>query len=217
MEWIYSLANFVGNIFSPEAVAGYVETFGVFIYILIFIVAFLESFIFTGLVMPGTVMVVFMGFLAAQGPLNIFALFAVTAAAAILGDIFNYVLGLTQGGRLVVIISEKLKLKTDYLKIGEDFFLAHGDKSVFIGRFTALIRPFIPFVAGIFKMRWRIFLFWNILSGILWAGLYLALGYFFGAALQTVVEWSGRAAVVLLIILSFAIATYLVRKKTVGR
>lgn len=201
------------NLFSPESISYYVELFGVFVYIFIFIVAFFESFIFTGLILPGTLMLVAMGFIASQSPVNFTLLFAATSVAAILGDIANFYLGKTQGAGLIIALSGRFKLKTDYLKIGEDFFKAHGNKSVFIGRFIALIRPFIPFVAGIFKMPWGIFLFWNVLSGLIWAGLYLTLGYFFGTALQSIVEWSGRAGALLLIIAIFAVSTQLIKKK----
>ncbi len=215
MEHLIEILKGIENLFAPESIAHYVEFLGPFIYVLIFIIAFLESFVFTGLIIPGTIMLVAMGFIASQGPINFFMLFMLTAIAAILGDILNFYLGMTQGARLIISVSGRFKIKTDYLRIGEDFFSHHGDKSIFIGRFVALIRPFIPFIAGIFKMPWKVFLFWNILSGFAWAGLYLTLGYFFGAAFKTIVQVSGRAGLILLIILAFALGTHLVRKRFV--
>ena len=209
MELLHNL----GAALSIESINHYVDFFGPFIYVLIFIIAFFESVVFAGLLLPGTLIVVATGFIASQGSLSICLLFVVTSTAAISGDIFNFYLGMTRGEKLITSITDKFGLKTDYLKIGEDFFRKHGDKSVFIGRFAAVMRPFIPFIAGIFKMRIRVFLFWNILSGVIWAGLFLALGYFFGAAIKTIVAWSGRAGVVIFVVAIFALVTHYVRKR----
>lgn len=213
MDLLIDILKAIENFFTPESIAHYVEVLGPWAYVFIFVIAFFESFIFTGLLIPGTLMLVAMGFIASHGPINFLALFLITATAAILGDVLNYYLGKTKGAALIVAVSGKFKIKTDYLKIGEDFFKAHGNKSVFIGRFVALIRPFIPFIAGIFKMPVPIFIFWNVLSGLLWAGLYLTLGYFFGRALDSIVAWSGRAGIIIMILLVFAIITHFIKDK----
>ncbi len=213
MDSLIEILKSIENLFTPESIAHYVEIMGPLIYIFIFIIAFFESFIFTGLIIPGTIMLVAMGFIASQGPINFLMLFILTSIAAILGDMLNFYLGKTKGADLIIAVSGRFKIKTDYLKIGEEFFKAHGNKSVFIGRFVALIRPFIPFIAGIFKMPWRIFLFWNVLSGFIWAGIYLTLGYFFGRALDTIVQWSGRAGIIILILLIFILLTHFIKDK----
>lgn len=213
MDFFIDLLKKIEGLFTPVNLAYYVEILGPWVYPLIFVIAFFESFIFTGLILPGTLMLLAMGFIASHGPISFTLLFILTSVAAVLGDIVNFYLGKTKGAGLIVAISGKFKIKTDYLRMGEDFFRLHGDKSVFIGRFVAVIRPFIPFVAGIFKMPWGIFLFWNILSGIIWSGLYLSLGYFFGRALDAILEWSGRAGMIVLVILILGLATHVIKRK----
>ena len=188
-----------------------VEAWGALIYLLIFVVAIFESFVLTGIFIPGTFFVVFIGFLSSQKVIDIYFLIFITSIGATIGDLFSFYLGKHKG---VAILDRVNKyFKADYLNIGEDFFAKYGEKSVFIGRFVAVIRPFIPFVAGLFKMNLAKFLLWNVLSAFLWATLYLLLGYFFGAALSTIVEWSERISVTLFIILAFAAVSYFVRRK----
>ena len=188
-----------------------IEEWGAFIYLLIFVVAIFESFVLTGIFIPGTFLVIFIGFLAAQKVLDIYFLILITAVGAAIGDILSFYLG---GHKGVVILGRIEKhFKVDYLKIGEDFFGKYGDKSLLIGRFVAVVRPFIPFVAGLFKMNIKKFLFWNFLSAFLWATLYLMLGYFFGAALNAIVEWSERISITVLVVIVFGAISYFVRNK----
>lgn len=189
----------------------YIKTLGPLIYLLIFGIGILESFVLTGVFIPGTILIILIGFLAAQGVLDIYFLVGITAFGAMIGDVLSFYLGLKQGGPMLNRVSQYFKV--DYLKMGEDFFKKYGDKSVFIGRFIAVVRPFIPFTAGIFKMDLKIFLFWNALSALVWAALYLTLGYFFGAALNTIVLWSGRFGLILLGVAGFAVISYIVKLK----
>jgi undecaprenyl-diphosphatase len=93
------------------------------------------------------------------------------------------------------------------LRKSEVFFADHGGKSVFLGRFIGLIRPFIPFVAGQARMAPLLFTFYAVISGILWGLAYPGLGYFFGASWHLVELWAGRfsyflAALIFLLILN---------------
>ncbi len=141
------------------------------------------------MIVPGAVVVVFAGVLSAQGYLDLIDLIWFAAIGAILGDTISYYLG-SRGKYLFRPESRFFKLS--HLERGEQFFKRHGGKSVFLGRFIGWIRPLVPFVAGLLKMRMRTFLLWNISSGVLWAAVHVLLGYAFGNVLGVVEIWSSR-------------------------
>ncbi len=152
-------------------------------YWLVLLISFAESIAFIGTILPGTTLVVFAGLLAARGHFNVVILILFAAVGAILGDGLSYFLG-TRGKNFFK--NENKFLKLSHLDKGEEFFKKHGPKSVFLGRFIGLIRPIIPFVAGLSKMNKWTFLLWNISSAFLWAIFYLLIGYFFGGAIDTI-------------------------------
>lgn len=166
----------------------------------------MESLAFIGLFVPGTVFVVFMGFLAAQGNFHFIDVVIFAAFGAVFGDVVSFFIG-SKGKNFFK--KDFFIFRVSYIEKGERFFSRHGNKSVFLGRFLGPIRPIIPFIAGLVKMDFRRFLFWNILSAIGWATLYVSLGYFFGAAWGIVQLWTTRLGVFLAIIISGIILMYL--------
>lgn len=188
-----------------------IHIWGPLIYAFIFFVAIFESFVLTGILVPGTIIVLIIGFLASQGVLNFFLLLIFTSFGAAIGDTLSFYLGLKHGRKIAAKMRHNFK--TDYIGIGERFFKKHGSKSVFIGRFVAMIRPFVPFIAGFLDMNVEQFMIWNISSAILWSGLYLTLGFFFGRALHTIIFWASRVGFILLFIIIFAIISYMVKIK----
>ncbi len=105
---------------------------------------------------------------------------AVAAAGAILGDNVGYWLG-RKGGRAA---PAKTPVVRDHfervLPQAERFFLRHGAKTVFIGRFVAVLRVTAAWLAGISHMPWWRFLVWNAAGGIIWAILVGVVAYEFG-------------------------------------
>ncbi len=168
-----------------------IEHIGVFGYWVILLASFLESIAFVGVFIPGSIFVIFGGFLAAQGYLNFLDLVWFVAAGAILGDGLSYYLG-TRGVRFFK--AENRFLKISLLERGKNFFKRHGNKSVFWGRFVGPIRPIIPFVAGLSEMGAQAFLFWNITSAFAWSIVFLSLGYFFGNALSVIQTWVSKSS-----------------------
>ncbi len=166
-----------------------IEHLGLIGYWLVLLVSFAESLAFVGEFVPGGILVVLAGFLSAQGYLDLGDLIWFAAIGAILGDSLSYWLG-SKGTRF--FRNENRILKLSHLEKGEQFFKRHGEKSILLGRFIGPMRPIVPFVAGLFRMRQRTFLFWNIVSGFLWATGYLLLGYFFGGAASAIEAWTTR-------------------------
>lgn len=193
-----------------DYLASAMSDWGYWSYLFVFLVAMVESLVVTGVFIPGTFIILFLGFLAAQNDAPLIPLLTFVILGGIAGDVLSFMLGEKKGG-WVLNLTHKI-FKRNYLEIGREFFERHGDKSVFIGRFIAIVRPFIPFIAGVFKMDIRKFLFWNISSAAVWGSLYILLGYFSGAAWRTVLHWSGRAGLALLVIALIGAGAYFVKR-----
>src|SRR3989344_1174694 len=139
---------------------------GIWGYWVVALVSLLESLAFVGVVVPGAIVIVLAGFFSAQGYLDLGDLIWFAAIGAILGDTISYYLG-SRGKYLFRPESRFFKLS--HLERGKQFFKRHGGKRLFLRRFIGPLRPIVPFIAGLSRMRMRTFLIWNIASGILWA------------------------------------------------
>jgi len=155
-----------------------VRSMGVWSYAMLFLVIFVE----TGLVifpfLPGDSLLFAAGSLAALGSLNVWALFALLALAAIVGDTVNYWIGHYFGPR--VFSTNSRFLKREYLDRTHAFYEKHGGKTIFLARFIPIIRTFAPFVAGVGRMSYGYFITYNVVGGLVWTALFTFGGYFFG-------------------------------------
>ncbi|MHB8596952.1 MAG: DedA family protein [Ktedonobacteraceae bacterium] len=136
----------------------------------------------TGIPFPGETMLLLASFSAATitPQLQIPLVIACAALGAILGDNLGYLAGRTGGRALVQRFGRYVFLKLQYLDWAERFFAKHGDKTVFFGRFISVLRAWSAFLAGVNHMRWRNFLFYNAVGGIVWAIVYGTFGYVAG-------------------------------------
>ncbi len=178
-------------------------------YWLVLLFSLLESLAFVGVVVPGAVVVVFAGSLAAKGFFDLGDLVWFASAGAILGDGISFRMG--KGGH-IRFREENRIFKPGLLEKGEMFFARHGGKSIFLGRFFGLIRAVIPFVAGLSGMEPKRFYLWNIASGIIWAATHLLAGYFLGQAWRIVEIWSTRFGVVLAAVLLLAMVAWWLKR-----
>jgi undecaprenyl-diphosphatase len=167
-------------------------------YSLLGLLAFVESLAFIGLICPGSVLIIFTGFLAANGKGDFVTLAIVYMIGAIAGDLVSYVIGARAGG--AIMQRPWFKHRENLLNKAQLYFAAHGGKSVFIGRFVGFLRPFIPFIAGSAQMNPIAFSLYALVSGILWGIIYPGLGYLCGASWQMVQVWSGRFSLLILLL-----------------
>lgn len=149
-----------------------------------------ESIPVIGWIVPGSFLLLFLGFLTSIGILEFQNVFIFALVGAIFGDAVGFHLSQIFGIKLLKKLEKGLV--HDATIFAESFFKKHGNKSVFFGRFIGLIRPTIPLLAGVFQMKTSIFYFWNILGGVLWVGGYLLLGYLFGETWDSVFYWSKK-------------------------
>jgi len=156
--------------------AGYLGLFGVI---------FAESGLFFGFFLPGDSLVFTAGFLASQGYLNIYFLLAVLLAAAVLGDNVGYWFG-QKVGPMIFKREDSRFFHRENVNKAHEFFEKYGGKSLILARFVPVVRTFVPIVAGVGKMDYKKFFWFNIIGGFLWTiGLALA-GYFLGQIIPDV-------------------------------
>jgi len=132
-----------------------------------------------GIPVPGETALITAALLAHDGKMEIVPLIALAAAAAIVGDNVGFAIGRKGGRRLFELPGPFHRHRLEALAVGEPFFARHGPKAVFLGRWVAGLRIASAWLAGMNKMPWPRFLFWNALGGICWAtsiglGVYIA-------------------------------------------
>ena len=163
--------------------ADMLQYFGVWTYVVIFLIIFCETGLVVTPILPGDSLLFGLGAFAAntylKGPLEVEWLFFTLSIAAIAGDSVNYAIGHCIGPR--VFYDGKYRfMKREYLERTRCFYERHGGKTIVIARFIPIIRTFAPFVAGIGKMRYARFFLYNIIGSVAWVSLFLSGGFFFG-------------------------------------
>jgi membrane protein DedA with SNARE-associated domain len=180
---------------------------------LLFVVVMLESF---GIPLPGETALIFFGVLAAKGNYNITSVIVLAAAAAIVGDNLGYWLIGRLGGRALFRRNRWLQRWSEsVIPRAERVMQRHGAKTVFFGRFIAILRFTAAWVAGLGKMPWWRFLFWNAAGGIVWATAVGLVAYYSGHAAATAIQRYGlyaAAGVVVLVILG-AVGLHFARRR----
>lgn len=162
--------------------------------VLVFLVVALES---AGLpFLPGELALISAAVLAGQHHFSIVSVIVVAAAAAITGFSVGYWLGRVGGRRLLERWSFVAKYAHKALPPSERFFSRHGSKTVFFGRFVALLRATVGWLAGITHMGWWRFFAWNVAGGVVWAVGYGLLAYYAGKAVVDAVSRDGTYAIV---------------------
>jgi membrane-associated protein len=154
------------------------QQYGMWTYVILFLIIFLETGLVVTPYLPGDSLLFIAGALAAAGMLNIWILLVTLILAAILGDTLNYWIGHTF--ELKVLEWKYSPVKQQHLDETQKYFAKYGGFTIVIARFVPFIRTFAPFLAGIGKMRYSWFLGYNALGGIMWATLFLMVGYFVG-------------------------------------
>lgn len=155
-----------------------ISTYGLWTYLILFVIIFAETGFVVTPFLPGDSLIFAAATFAGLGLLNPFLLFILLAFAAIIGDSVNYAIGHAIGPR---VFREDVRfLKREYLDRTHAFFEKYGGKTIILARFMPIIRTFAPFVAGVGAMTYGKFILYNVTGGLLWVGLFVTLGYFFG-------------------------------------
>jgi membrane-associated protein len=155
-----------------------IADYGVWTHLILFLIVFAETGLVVTPFLPGDSLLFAAGTFAALGSLDLWLLIVLLLAAAILGDTVNYWVGAWIGPRA---FGGNVKfLRKDYLDRTHAFYQKHGGKTVILARFVPIIRTFAPFVAGVGAMSYPKFITYNVVGAVLWVGLFVPAGYFFG-------------------------------------
>lgn len=156
-----------------------IKSFGIWSYLILFLIIFVETGVVVFPFLPGDSLIFACATLAALGSFNPILLFVIMLSASILGDNSNYHIGKFMGPKIFKKDTRRF-LNKEHLEKTHKFYEKHGGKAVIFAKFMPIIRTFSPFVSGIGKMNYGKFLLFDITGSLLWVGLFIFLGYFFG-------------------------------------
>jgi membrane-associated protein len=164
----------------PDHLRDFISAQGPLVYGLFFLIVFCETGLVITPFLPGDSLLFAIGAIAADptSNLNIWLAAAILLVAAILGDTVNYWIGRKFGGWMMRKFPKIVK--PSHIAKTNEFFVRYGGKTIIIARFVPIVRTFAPFVAGSGEMEYRRFMFFNVAGAVLWVGLLLPCGWFFG-------------------------------------
>ena len=195
----------------PGGITGWLlHVNGTWAYVVIGFLAFAESAFMIGFFFPGETAIVVGGVLAGLGRLNLGVIIAVVVICAVAGDSVGYEVGKLSGPWLL----ERRPLKG---RSGVTYALSllerYGGPAVFIGRFITFVRVVIPGLAGMSGLRYRTFLFWNVLGGLCWGVGYTVLGYVVGISIEHLLSQIGLWFAVVIAVVGAGLVVVGVRRR----
>ena len=164
----------------PDHLRDFISAHGTLVYGLLFLIIFCETGLVITPFLPGDSLLFAIGAIAADptSNLNIWIAAGILLVAAILGDTVNYWIGRRFGGWMMRRFPKIVK--PSHIAKTNEFFARYGGKTIIIARFVPIVRTFAPFVAGSGEMDYKRFMSFNVVGAILWVGLILPAGWFFG-------------------------------------
>jgi membrane protein DedA with SNARE-associated domain/membrane-associated phospholipid phosphatase len=170
------------------------KALGPYTYVLVGVMAFLETGAFVGLVAPGETVVIVGGLVAGQGEISIVILIGLVWLCAVAGDTTSFLLGRRLGREFLLKHGPRVRITEARLEQVEGFLHRHGGATILFGRFIGLVRALAPFVAGASRLPLRRFLPYDIVAAGAWATTFCLLGYIFWRSFDTVVDIAKKGA-----------------------
>ncbi|MFN2160154.1 MAG: DedA family protein [Anaerolineales bacterium] len=214
MEIISYFIDFILHL--DEHLSTIIQNYGTWTYLILFVIIFMETGLVVTPFLPGDSLLFAAGTFASPAlgsALNIFLLWALLVAAAVIGDTVNYWVGHFIGPR--AFSGEVRFLKKEYLDRTHEFYEKHGGKTIILARFVPIIRTFAPFVAGVGEMSYGRFISYNVIGGVLWVSIFTMGGYFFGNL--PFVKENFTVVVVAIIFISVLPAVYEIVKERLNK
>lgn len=176
------------------------ERYGLWTYLILFLVIFCETGLVVTPFLPGDSLIFVVGAFAAADWLDIKWIYLDLAVAAVLGNMLNYAIGNYLGP--AVLEKDTRIFKRAYLDKTRAYFAKYGAATVVVARFLPIVRTFAPFLAGVGRMAYGKFTFYNFVGCVAWVSSFLFGGYFFGNI--PIVKKNLTLVIFAIIILSFA-------------
>jgi membrane-associated protein len=185
-------------------------------YLLIALLVFGEAAVFVGFVLPGETAVVLGGVLASRHQIDLAALCVLVVVAAIVGDSVGFEVGKRYGDR--VLAWRPLRKHEQRLDGARTFLRERGAYAVFLGRWTAFLRAVMPGLAGVSRMSYRRFLFFNAVGGLVWGLTFCFVGYLAGESYHVVERRVGAAGAIVsaVVVVALLVAWHLRRRRAEG-
>lgn len=168
--------------------------------VVIFLIAFLDSLVIVGIVVPAMPLLFAVGALIGLGHVDGTYAIACAAAGAFSADAFSYWVGRRWGPDMRNVWP--FRRYPQLFDRGEQLFRRHDIKSILVARFVGAVRPFVPAIAGMLRMRLRRYVPVSASAAVAWATLFLAPGWLFGASYDAVAAVADRLAMVLVTLLA---------------
>ena len=193
----------------PESL---IETFGT---VGLFLIVFAESGLLVGFFLPGDSLLITAGLLASQGVLNFPLILVGCFVAAVVGDQVGYAFGFRVGPALFRRPNSRF-FKRRHLERARQYFEEQGPKTVVLARFVPIVRTFTPVLAGVGQMRYRQFVTYNVVGGLLWAVGVTTVGYALGEAVPDIDKYIVPIVAVILVASVVPIAREALRMRKQG-
>jgi membrane-associated protein len=177
MDLIALLLDFVLHV--DVHLATFVQTYGAWVYALLFLIIFVETGVVVMPFLPGDSLLFVVGALCGAGLMNLPLVMALLIAAAILGNQSNYTIGRYFGPKVFNWPNSRFFNKEAFNQ-AHAFYEKYGGITIVLARFMPFLRTFAPFVAGVAEMTRRKFTFYDVTGGVLWVGSVTLAGYLFG-------------------------------------
>ncbi len=155
------------------------STWGIWIYVLLFLIIFIETGLVAMPFLPGDSLLFVAGAIAAIGGMSLPVLMVLLSLAAISGDALNYSVGKWVGHKVFAWENSRWFNKDAFNKT-HAFYEEHGAITIVVGRFLPFIRTFTPFVAGVAQMTYPKFAFYNVIGGLIWVCGLTGIGFLVG-------------------------------------
>jgi membrane-associated protein len=174
------LADFIDLFLHAERhLEWFIRNYDVWIYALLFAIIFCETGLIVTPFLPGDSLLFAVGAIAGKGLIQVEIITPLLLVAAIVGDAVNYSIGKWTGPKVFHYESSRI-LNKDHLFKAHAFYEKYGGRAIILARFVPIVRTFAPFVAGVGAMTYSKFAIYNVTGAILWVGIFLGGGYYFG-------------------------------------
>ncbi len=177
-------------------------------YIGIFFMTLIES---SFVPIPAEFTMIPAGYLVHQGKMNFLLVYFASVAGSVAGGYVNYWIAFHYGRNLFLKYPKIFMMSPDKFDKVEEYFRDHGAISVFTGRLLPAVKHYIGFPAGLAKMNLKTYLFYCLLSGAIWMGLLLGIGYLVGEHQQLIKQYIFWVKIGLLVFVAMLASVYVFR------
>lgn len=195
---------------------GLLDTWG---YLLVFGFTVFENLFVIGSFTPGETVVMAAAFLSTpeQGTLRLWVVWLASVIGTVTGSNISYLLGRRGGRETLLRFGRRFRISEERINEAEAYFYKHGSKTVFVSRFAAGFKNFVPMIAGVSKMHLAYFEGWTLLGAVTYTTLMCAIGWFVGENFDRALAIASRIGLVGIVLFLAVIAAALFGRRTFWR